>query len=68
MDVGHVRMGMPGRQVNVGVAVRTLRHRIMTVIVMRVVVRVSVLMLEEFVHVLVAVRLGQMQHDTGQHE
>ena len=68
MNVRYVRVGMPDRQVNVRVAVRPMRHRIMTVIMMRVVVRMSVLMLQGLVHMLVAMRLGQMQRHTGQHE
>ena len=68
MDVRYVCMGMPVRQVNVRVAVRPMRHRIMTVIVVRVVMGMSVLMLKKLVHVLVAVRLGEMQRDTGEHD
>ena len=59
---------MPQRLVPMAVAVRTLGHRLVPVIVMPVVVAVRVLVLQRFVLVLVAVRLRQVQHHAGQHQ
>ena len=59
---------MPQRRVPVPVAVRALGHRLVPVVVMPIVVPVRVFVLQRLVRVLVAVRLGQVQHHAGQHQ
>ena len=74
MGIGHMRVRMPPRFVPVPVAVRSGWQRVVVVVVvvavavMTVVVRVRMLVLQSVVHMLVAVRFGQVQGHAGQHQ
>lgn len=68
MDVRHMRVAMPYRLMAVGVAVYTLRHHLVVVIVVSVIVAVRMLVFQRLVLMFVVMRLGQMQGDTPQHQ
>jgi len=67
MRIRYMRMRVPPVLVVMAVAVRSSRHRVVSMEVMVVVVRVGVLMLKHTVFVVVTMRLGQMQDNTRQH-
>ena len=66
--VGHMGMRMTRRPVRMPMAVLAHRHRIVPMIVMRVVVPMSMFVLERLVFVLVAVRFGQMHEHACEHQ
>ena len=68
MKVGHVRMFMRHGFMPVPMAVTTLRHRVMPVVVMIIFMRMGVLVLQSFVHMLVLVPLGQVNQHASKHE
>lgn len=68
VDIGHVRMRVSPRLMKTPVAVLAGWRHVAHVIVMVVVVVVRVLVAERIVRVLVAMRFGQVQHHTGEHQ
>ena len=66
--IRHMGVHMAQRLMHVCMAVRPLRHHRMAVVVVPVIVAVGVLVLHGLVLVLVAVRLGQVQHHAQRHK
>jgi len=66
--VGHMRVDMMQRLVAMAVTVRTLWHRLMFVVVMPIVMPMRMFVLQRLVLMFVAVRLGQVQQHTGEHQ
>ena len=66
--VGDMRVSVSHRRVAMQVAVLPFRHRLVEVTVMVVIVPMCVLMFEFLVLVFMAMQLGKVQHDSGQHE
>jgi len=63
-----MRMGMPQRLVQMGMAVSAGRHDLMGVVVVPVVMAVRVFMLEALVRMLVTMGLHQVQHHAEHHQ
>ena len=68
MHIRHMRMRVPQRSMHMRVAVRTCRHRIVRMVVVAVVMAMGVFVLDRVMPMLVAVRLAQVEHDTGEHQ
>ena len=67
MHIGHVRVSMHHAPVRVRVRVLPFGHRLVHVIVMRIVMPVRVLVLDHLVRVLVLVSLRHVQHEPQRH-
>ena len=68
MKIGYMRVFMRDGFMPVPMAVTTPRHRVMPVVVMIIFMRVGVLMLQGFVHMLVLVPLGQVNQHASKHQ
>ena len=68
MGVWNMRVRMALRRMPMRMAVFTGRKNRVHILMMPIVMAVRVLMLQDFVLVLVAMRLGQVQHHAGQHQ
>ena len=68
MEIRHVRMAVQCAPVNMRVRVLAFGHRVVDVIVMRIVVTMRVLVLERLVHMRMLVPLREMQHEPRHHD
>ena len=68
VSVGDMRVRVPLGLVLMAVAVLADKLRIVNVFVMAVAVPMGVLVLQRFVLMLMAMRLGQVQHHAGEHQ
>jgi len=64
--VRDVRMHVPVRRMCMPMAVRTVRHRIVDVVVVAIVVTMGMFMLERCVGMRVRMRFGKVEDDTGE--
>jgi hypothetical protein len=68
VQVRRVRMAVPDRIMPMPMTVRSLRHRVMVVVMVAVVMPMGVLVFERLVLMLVGMRFGQMQRDPAKHQ
>jgi hypothetical protein len=68
VSIGRMGMRVPGHRMMMRVTVRTVWHRLVSVVVMTVVVPMRMLVLGRAMLVLMAVRFSQMQHDAREHQ